>query len=118
MPHFFLDILNERKVLEDPDGQAFADLDAAMTEAVASARDLVAHGIMRNEDMSGRSFVIRDENSGTVATVPFRDTLPGTLSGSSLRLGPINWPRSARTWSGWLRNTIGRSAKASGTSVT
>jgi PAS domain S-box-containing protein len=84
MPHFFLDILNERKVLEDPDGQAFADLDAAMTEAVASARDLVAHGIMRNEDMSGRSFVIRDENSETVATVPFRDTLPGTLSGSSL----------------------------------
>src|SRR5829696_3846217 len=84
MPHFFLDILNERKVLEDPDGQAFADLGAAMTEAVASARDLVAHGIMQNEDMSGRSFVIRDENSGTVATVPFRDTLPGTLSGSSL----------------------------------
>src|SRR5215218_308443 len=84
MPRFYLDVLNGNQVLEDPDGQAFADLDAAMSEAVASARDLVAHGIMQNEDMSGRSFVIRDENSETVATVPFRDTLPGTLSGSSL----------------------------------
>jgi PAS domain-containing protein len=35
---------------------------------------------MQNEDVSGRSFLIRDEDEQTVATVPFRDTLPGTLS--------------------------------------
>src|SRR4051812_20094903 len=34
MPRFYLDILNGSQVLEDPDGQAFADLDAAMSEAV------------------------------------------------------------------------------------
>src|SRR5215210_6230632 len=81
MPRFFLDVLNGLEVREDPEGQDFLDLDAARAEASASAQYLVAHGILRNEDVSGRSFLIRDENEQTVATVPFRDTLPGTLSG-------------------------------------
>jgi len=81
MPHFCLDVLSGRKVLEDPEGQDFLDLDAAITEAVASARDLMAHSIMQNEDVSGRSFLIRDRNDATVATVPFRDALPGKLRG-------------------------------------
>jgi PAS domain S-box-containing protein len=84
MPRFYLDILNGGAVLEDPDGQAFADLDAAMSEAVASARDLVAHGILRNEDLSDRSMLIRDDAGETVARVPFRSALPGTLSASPL----------------------------------
>jgi len=88
MPRFYLDILNGDKVLEDPDGQELADLDAAMTEAVASAQYLVAHGILHNEDVSGRSFIIRDENDKAVATVPFRSTLPGTLSTSPLPGSP------------------------------
>jgi len=81
MSRFFLDVLHGREVREDPEGQEFADLDAARVEAVTSAQYLVAHGILRNEDMSDRSFLIRDENEQTVATVSFRDTLPGTLSG-------------------------------------
>ena len=84
MQHFFLDVLTGSQVLEDPDGQDFLDLDAAITEAAASARDLVAYGITQNQDVSGRSFLIRDENEQTVATVPFRDALPGLLRGWSL----------------------------------
>ena len=80
MPRFFLDVLNGHEVREDPEGQEFADLDAALAEAVTSAQYLVAHGILRNEDVSSRSFIIRDENDQAVATVPFRSTLPGTLS--------------------------------------
>src|SRR3982751_5000223 len=79
MQHFFLDVLNGSQVLEDPDGQNFLDLDAAITEAAASARDLVAYGLLQNQDVSDRSFLIRDENEQTVATVPFRDALPGKL---------------------------------------
>jgi len=79
--HFFLDILIGSRVLEDPGGQDFPDLDAAITEAVASARDLVAYGILQNEDMSARSFLIRDGKDETVAMVPFRDALPGRLRG-------------------------------------
>jgi PAS domain S-box-containing protein len=84
MPRFFLDVLHARRVCEDPEGQDFIDLDAARAEAVASAQYLVAHGILRNEDVSDRSFLIRDEDEQTVATVPFRDSLPGTLSGGPL----------------------------------
>jgi PAS domain-containing protein len=79
MPHFFLYVRHGHEVREDPEGQDFADLDAALAEAVASARYLVAHGILRNEDVSSRSFLIRDENKHTVATVPFRGSLPGVL---------------------------------------
>jgi PAS domain S-box-containing protein len=84
MPRFFLDVLHGREVREDPEGQDFTDLDAALAEAAASAQYLVAHGILRNEDVSDRSFVIRDENEYTVATMPFRGTLPGTLRGGPL----------------------------------
>jgi PAS domain S-box-containing protein len=84
MPCFYLDILNGDKVLEDPDGQELADLDAAMTEAIASAQYLVAHGILRNEDLSDRSILVRDDAGETVASVPFRSTLPGTLSTAPL----------------------------------
>ena len=117
MPRFFFDVLHGRRVCEDPEGQNFIDLDAARAEAVASAQYLVAHGILRNEDVSDRSFLIRDEDEQTVATVPFRDSLPGTLSGGPLS-GPTSSPASARAWSGWSVNTIKRPAKASGTSVT
>ena len=81
MPRFYLDVLDGDRVVEDLDGIDFADLDTAIAEAVAGARDLVAHGIMQNEDVSGQSFLIRDGQGETVATVPFRETLPGRLRG-------------------------------------
>src|SRR3954452_4485212 len=71
MSRFFFDVLHGRRVCEDPEGQDFIDLDAARAEAVVSAQYLVAHGILRNEDVSDRSFLIRDEDEQTVATVPF-----------------------------------------------
>jgi len=88
MPRFFLDVLYGGEVREDPEGQDFADLDAALAEAAASAQYLVAHGILRREDVSDRSFLIRDESAQTVATVPFRGTLPGMLSNWPLPSGP------------------------------
>ena len=81
VPHFFLDILDDNQVIQDLEGIDFADCDTAIAEAVAGARDLVAHGIMQNEDVSGQSFFIRDNHGAPVATVPFRSTLPGMLRG-------------------------------------
>ena len=78
---FYLDVLDGDQVIQDPEGIDFANLEAAISEATAGARDLVAHGIMQNEDVSGQSFLIRDGNGETVAAVPFRDTLPGQLRG-------------------------------------
>src|SRR5829696_9681643 len=77
--HFYLDVLDSDQVIQDLEGIDFANLEAAISEATAGARDLVAHGIMQNEDVSGQVFHIRDGNGETVATVPFRATLPGRL---------------------------------------
>ena len=81
VPRFYLDVLDGDRVIEDPEGIDFADLDTALAQAVQGARELVASGIKRNEDVSGQVFRIRDGNGETVATVPFRDTLPGRLRG-------------------------------------
>ena len=81
VPRFYLDILDDSQVIQDLEGIDFADRETAIAEAVAGARDLVAHGIMQNEDVSGQCFIIRDNHGETVATVPFRDTLPGRLRG-------------------------------------
>ena len=80
MRRFYFDLLDGDQVNKDPEGIDFADLETAIAEARAGARDLVAHGVMQNEDVSGQCF-IRDANGDTVATVPFRDTLPGRLRG-------------------------------------
>ncbi len=81
VPHFYLDVLDGDQVIQDPEGIDFANFDMALAEAVEGARDLVAHGIMQNQDVSGQVFRIRDGKEETVATVPFRDTLPGRLRG-------------------------------------
>ncbi len=81
MPRFFLDVVDGAEVTPDDIGLEFDDLDTAVSEAIRGARDLVAHGIMQNKDVSGQSFLIRSEGSTVVATVRFRDTLPGQLRG-------------------------------------
>ena len=68
MPRFYLDVLHGWEVRKDLEGQEFADLEAARAEAVASARYLVAHGILSNEDLSDRSFLIRTESEDVIAT--------------------------------------------------
>jgi hypothetical protein len=80
MPLFFLDTLDGGQVVIDEDGLEFSSAEVAIAEAATGARELVAHGIMRNEDVSEQSFIIRDEQGQTVATVPFK-TLPGRLRG-------------------------------------
>jgi hypothetical protein len=81
MPRFFFDVVVDARLTTDPDGVEFADMEAALAEAVQGARDLVAHGIMKNQDVSGQSFAIRDEQGETVATGRFREALPGSLRG-------------------------------------
>jgi hypothetical protein len=78
VPRFYLDIVDGEAVIEDPEGVDFPDLATALAEAELGARELVAHGIMRNEDVSGQSFMIRDD-TGPLATVRFREMLPGSL---------------------------------------
>src|SRR4051794_41880607 len=89
VPHFYFDVLDGDRVMEDPNGIDFADRETAIVEAVAGARDLVAHAIMQNEDASGQGFRIRDDDGGTVAAGPFRESLPGRVKSEPVaELGP------------------------------
>jgi hypothetical protein len=74
----FLDVADEDEVIPDAEGIAFSDAEVAIEEAVRGARELVAHRIMSNEDLSGQSFVIRGEDGQTVATLGFRDRVPAS----------------------------------------
>ena len=81
VPRFYLDVLDSDQSIQEPEGIDFADLQTALAKAAEGARDLVAHGIIQNEDVSGHVFLIRNEQNEVVATVPFRETLPGRLRG-------------------------------------
>src|SRR5215217_7456766 len=67
VPRFYFDVLDGDQVLQDLEGIDFADRETAIAEAVAGARDLVAHGIMQNQDLSGQTFIIRDNHGETVS---------------------------------------------------
>jgi hypothetical protein len=69
MPRLFLDVADEDEVIPDAEG---------IEEAARGARELVAHEIMSNEDLSGQSFVIRGKDGH--ATLRFRDTVPASSS--------------------------------------
>src|SRR5215213_9892321 len=94
VPRFYLDVLDGDQVLQDQEGIDFADRDTALAEAVRGARDLVASGIRQNEDVSGQTFIIRNNHGETVATVPFRGTLPGRLRGCPALHGLLRHPVS------------------------
>jgi hypothetical protein len=83
MPRYFFDVLDGDQATEDEEGVEFAALDGAVSAAIQGARDIVAHGIMRNEDFSAQSFRIRDSEGNTAATLPFREALPGRLRETS-----------------------------------
>ena len=67
------------ELLEDPDGTELADLNAAVVEALQSARHLWAEAIIRQEDLTGESFEIADAGGRHLASVRFVDALPPSL---------------------------------------
>ena len=87
VPRFYLDIVVEGVVVEDPDGVEFPDLDTALVEATLGARELVAHGIMRNEDVSGQSFVIRDGTGPLVVDAKVNPAVYGEWLADAFRGG-------------------------------
>jgi hypothetical protein len=74
MPLFYFDIANGR-LIEDDSGQDFPDLEAAMREAISSARS-----IMRDEIWQGRlpldeCIRILDSDRRLLTVVRFRDSV-------------------------------------------
>lgn len=78
MPRFFFHVRDGDGLTEDPDGSELPDLAAALAEARAAARELVAERIRAGKGPDGRRFEVSDAAGRTLATVPFRAALgPG-----------------------------------------
>ncbi|MGI4878229.1 MAG: DUF6894 family protein [Janthinobacterium lividum] len=75
MTHYFFHLRDGAQLYEDPDGAEFSTIDAAIAEAFASARDLLAELVKAAKVADGQIFEITDEEDRVCARVPVRDAL-------------------------------------------
>ena len=74
MPRFFFHLRNAHKSLQDCEGMAFADVDAARRQALATLRDFVqlSTGCL-DPEWQGWLMQIADERGRCVFSIPFAD---------------------------------------------
>jgi hypothetical protein len=72
MPIFFIHVRSHDGLSEDLEGSELPNLDAAQSEALAAARDLVVDQI-RTDTVSDGQLEIWDEFGHKLSTVPFRN---------------------------------------------
>ena len=76
MPLFFLHVRDGDRLIRDPDGSVFRDLEAVRSEAIESARELMASGIADGGRIGiERSMVVCDASGTELLVVPFRDAI-------------------------------------------
>lgn len=73
---YYLHMRSGETFMEDPDGEEFANLDAAKEEAIRSAREIMADRLRVGLPLDGQTFEIHDEDGNLVATVPFKSAIP------------------------------------------
>lgn len=61
--------------VEDPEGGAFADLDAAWVEAIKAIREIAANNIKGGEPVLGLQVELRDPAGNCLAVVPVASVL-------------------------------------------
>ncbi|GGD24280.1 DUF6894 family protein [Aureimonas glaciei] len=76
MPKFFLNIHKDGQTVKDEEGVDFPDIESAVEEAMAAAREIIAENIKRNEaPCIGHAFEIIDSRGAVLRTLPFSDSL-------------------------------------------
>ncbi|MBB3951836.1 DUF6894 family protein [Aureimonas jatrophae] len=69
----YLHILDGGDIIRDPTGAEFVSLEAVMTEAIQSVRDLLAEAVRKGEPLDGRIMLVEDETGHILFRLPFRD---------------------------------------------
>jgi hypothetical protein len=79
MPHFYfyLHLRQGETLLRDPDGREFGSLDDARTEAVLSARELIAARVLAGRKPNHSRFEIADAGDNVVLIVWFEEAISG-----------------------------------------
>jgi hypothetical protein len=81
MSHYFFHIQDGSNVLEDPDGQECNNLADAQSEAIASARELMAEDLRAGKPLGlHRAIVIANENGAVLTEVSFQAALPSEIA--------------------------------------
>lgn len=76
MPRFHMNIRKGDAFLEDREGEEFASLSEARTEAVQSARELMAARMAAGKMPDGDTrFEITDDSGKTVLVMPFEEAI-------------------------------------------
>lgn len=91
---YHLNIRNGSDLIEDWEGAEHPDLESAVREAIASARDMLAECLRSGSPFGDRKFEIRDENYQLVHVLPFVDALPFKNSRMLARRSGTNVARS------------------------
>jgi hypothetical protein len=75
MPRFFIHSRDRVGLIEDVEGSDWPDFNAARSEALASARELLAAQLKANQTDGVEQLEICDALGHMLATVPLRDIL-------------------------------------------
>ena len=75
MPRYFFHLRDRGEAFEDLEGTELGDDEAARTEALLTARELLRIGSLSVREWLGRSYEIVDESGRRVAVVPFPDAI-------------------------------------------
>ncbi len=75
MAHYFLQIRHGARFTEDPEGADFLNLEAARTEALGVARDLLSSAVLQGHLPLKHSVEIADDTGRVLLTVPFREAV-------------------------------------------
>ena len=77
--HLFIHIITDSERIRDPDGEEFADLEAARAEASQSARDLMAGELMAGRPVPfGWRAQLADDEGSVLLTIPFAGLVFGS----------------------------------------
>jgi hypothetical protein len=84
MPHFYFHIQGCHGLVKDDEGMDLADMAEAKSEAIASARNILADTIRSGEEFDyTKAFVITDEQDNHLMSVPLTEGLPKRFKVSS-----------------------------------
>ena len=76
MSLYYLHIEEGIDLLRDPEGSTHSDLEAARTEAIQGARQLISEAVLTGSPLRlDRAFQIENADGQTLLRVPFRDAI-------------------------------------------
>jgi hypothetical protein len=78
---YYFNLRTESGLIEDPEGDTYASLQAAREDALVKARAMIAEGNQKGEDRRGWRFEIMDRANQPVLTVAFAEVLDPKATG-------------------------------------